>query len=111
MKINKTYLHFIIILILLKAILLTTVFLGYNVIPFNQKMYDDNFKFFDQQDSFLGIWQPWDSQWYLKIARDGYFTEKVEKISDVAVLAFFPLFPLLIYLFNFIFNGRDAHFL
>ena len=83
----------------------TIAFIGYHTIPFNQKMYNDNFKFFDKQESFFGIWQTWDSQWYMKIARDGYFTGKIGDLSDKAVFAFFPLYPLLIYLFNFGFNN------
>ena len=105
MHIKNTYLYLILFLIIIKILVFTIAFIGYHTIPFNQKMYNDNFKFFDKQESFFGIWQTWDSQWYMKIARDGYFTGKIGDLSDKAVFAFFPLYPLLIYLFNFGFNN------
>lgn len=95
----------LLIFLFIKIIIFTTAFIGYHTIPFNQKMYNDNFKFFDKQESVIGIWQPWDSQWYMKIARDGYFSGKIGDLSDKAIFAFFPFYPLLIYLFNFVFNN------
>ncbi|MBI4453201.1 hypothetical protein HY636_00995 [Candidatus Woesearchaeota archaeon] len=105
MHVKNIYLYLLLIFIIIKILVFTTAFIGYNTIPFNQNMYNNNFKFFDKQETFSGIWQPWDSQWYMKIARDGYFAGKIGDLSDKAVFAFFPLYPLLIYLFNFGFNN------
>ena len=44
--------------------------------------------------SFLNIWGVWDSTFYLRIAEIGY--------NDTTILAFFPLYPLLIKLLNYI---------
>lgn len=103
--INKTYLKLILFLIIIKLILFSGAFLGYKIIPFDDEMYDSNFNFFEKGDGFFEIWQTWDSQWYLKIARDGYFTGSFTEMSDIAVYAFFPLFPLLIYFLNFLFSN------
>jgi hypothetical protein len=45
-----------------------------------------------QGTGFFGIWQRFDTNWYLSIATDGYF--KVQQV------AFFPLYPTLIRLFS-----------
>ncbi len=47
---------------------------------------------------FLEPWARWDSEWYLKIARQGYD-------SGNSSSAFFPLYPLAIAAFHFVFFG------
>lgn len=58
----------------------------------------------------LGIW---DAQWYLRIADDGYPPREVfEAYSDPRFMggltyAFFPFYPLILFLFNFIFQNIE----
>lgn len=44
----------------------------------------------DPHSPFLSLWAKWDSQWYVQIARDGYWFQPLQ-MSNVA---FFPLYPL-----------------
>ncbi len=44
----------------------------------------------DPNSPFLSLWAKWDSQWYIQIARDGYWFQPLQ-MSNVA---FFPLYPL-----------------
>lgn len=48
----------------------------------------------------LGIWQRFDTNWYLKIARDGYN-------RDDGSTVYFPLYPLLVRIVGTLFGGRD----
>jgi hypothetical protein len=48
----------------------------------------------------LGVWQRWDTLWYMLIARGGY------SLSDTRIFAP-PLYPLLMRLFGLIGNGDD----
>ena len=43
----------------------------------------------DPNSPFLSLWAKWDSQWYIQIARDGYWFQPFQ-MSNVA---FFPLYP------------------
>lgn len=40
--------------------------------------------------AFLSMWSKWDSQWYVQIAREGYFFRPMQQSN----VAFFPLYPL-----------------
>jgi hypothetical protein len=44
----------------------------------------------DPSSSFLSLWAKWDSQWYVQIARDGYWFQPLRQSN----VAFFPLYPL-----------------
>lgn len=58
----------------------------------------------------LGVW---DAQWYLRIADDGYPPREVfESYSDPRFMggltyAFFPFYPLILFLFNFVFRNIE----
>ncbi len=51
-------------------------------------------------DRLLGVWSRWDGEWFLAIAQNGYR-------PDNGTSAFFPLFPLLIKLVNFLLGGNN----
>lgn len=53
-------------------------------------------------DSFYSIWRTWDTQHYIRIATYGYNNMEIEYGNILIV--FFPLFPLLIKLFSFVFQ-------
>jgi hypothetical protein len=44
----------------------------------------------DPNSAFLSLWAKWDSQWYVQIARDGYWYQPLQQSN----VAFFPLYPL-----------------
>ncbi|MCS7056273.1 MAG: hypothetical protein NZM18_08915 [Thermoflexales bacterium] len=44
----------------------------------------------DPNSTFLSLWAKWDSQWYVQIARDGYWFQPLRQSN----VAFFPLYPL-----------------
>jgi hypothetical protein len=45
----------------------------------------------DPNSPFFSLWAKWDSQWYVQIARDGYWFQPLQQSN----VAFFPLYPLL----------------
>ncbi len=55
-------------------------------------------------DSFISIWNVWDTPHYLKIAQYGYTTSTVDERH--LHIVFFPLFPYLTKVFSFVF--RDS---
>lgn len=44
----------------------------------------------DPNSTFLSLWAKWDSQWYVQIARNGYWFQPLRQSN----VAFFPLYPL-----------------
>ena len=44
----------------------------------------------DPTSPFLSFWAKWDCQWYVQIARDGYWFQPLQQSN----VAFFPLYPL-----------------
>ena len=44
----------------------------------------------DPNSPFLSLWAKWDSQWYIQIARTGYWYQPLQQSN----VAFFPLYPL-----------------
>lgn len=44
----------------------------------------------DPTSTFVSFWAKWDSQWYVQIARDGYWYQPLQQSN----VAFFPLYPL-----------------
>lgn len=57
---------------------------------------------FTGNDSFLGIWGRWDAVQYLKIAQEGY----VANGDDRFLIVFFPLYPALVALLQFILSDQ-----
>ncbi len=55
----------------------------------------------NEAPSLDGIWNRWDAPHYTKIAENGYVAEGDDKV----LIAFFPLYPALIRLFNYAFNN------
>ena len=45
----------------------------------------------DPNSPFLSLWAKWDSQWYIQIAREGYWFQPLRQSN----VAFFPLYPML----------------
>lgn len=54
-------------------------------------------------ESFLSIWNRWDTQHYISIASDGYSSSTVNERH--LLIAFFPLYPFLIKILSFIFRN------
>lgn len=54
-------------------------------------------------DSFISHWNSWDTPHYLNIAREGYSSSTVNERH--LLIVFFPLYPLLIKIFSFIFQN------
>ena len=54
-------------------------------------------------ESFISIWNTWDTQHYIKIAKHGYSTRIIE--DRHLLIVFFPLFPLLTKVFSFVFQN------
>ncbi|MGB2691482.1 MAG: glycosyltransferase family 39 protein, partial [Thermodesulfobacteriota bacterium] len=54
-------------------------------------------------ETFISIWNVWDTQHYLNIAKEGYSSSTVGERH--LLIAFFPLFPLLTKLFSFVFQN------
>jgi len=54
-------------------------------------------------DSFISIWNIWDAPHYLNIAGEGYSSSTVNERH--LLIAFFPLYPLLIKIFSFVFQN------
>jgi len=54
-------------------------------------------------DSFISLWNNWDTPHYLKIAKEGYSSSTVGERH--LLIAFFPLFPLITKLFSFVFQN------
>ena len=60
-------------------------------------------------NKFLDIWGSWDTGWYLDIAENGYSSTMVSSLPKKTCcgqnnFGFFPLYPLLIKYFNFLFH-------
>ncbi len=56
----------------------------------------------DPNSPFLSLWAKWDSQWYIQIAREGYWYQPVKQSN----VAFFPLYPMLTRLLAPLFGGN-----
>jgi hypothetical protein len=48
--------------------------------------------------SYIKLWSVWDSNWYLKIAQNGYSDSYSFDPSKYASVGFFPLYPLLVFI-------------
>lgn len=90
------------------------------LIPFNQTNYIDNFHHFfedprikNEQFDLLNALGQSDAQWYLKIALDGYPTEILsapegyKNAWEILIYAFFPIYPLVLFLFNLVFKDIE----
>ena len=106
--------------IVLQLSIYFTILFFYNTIPFEKQSYlymshhyvqdarvnDGNFSFIRS----LGVW---DAQWYLRIADAGYPSKAVfdahpdPRFMGALSYAFFPLYPLLLAIFNFIFHNIE----
>ncbi len=84
----------LILLVIYKLLLYIPAFLGY--------YYNYRLEKFNPQ-ILLNFWNYWDSGWYLSIAKNGYTGVNA---------SFFPLYPLLIKVFSYIFGFRfSAYFI
>ena len=57
----------------------------------------------DKLPEFLQYFVKWDSGFYLELAEKGYFFDQAKELYNVA---FFPLYPLLIKIFSFVFRSE-----
>lgn len=51
---------------------------------------------------YLQMWAVWDSQWYLKIAEQGYADDRPFVPTEYSTIGFFPLYPATILIIEFI---------
>lgn len=56
--------------------------------------------------SWLRMWGVWDTGWYLKIAQEGYPHYSALQLLKQNNFGFFPLYPLMIRIFSWIFAGN-----
>ena len=68
--------------------------------PYHKDGFGVQFGFYPA-NLWLDIWGVWDAKWYLSIAANGYSPNPVGAYADYA---FFPLYPLLMRLFDFVIN-------
>ncbi len=81
---------------LVKAAVLLTVFLAYELLPFNAANFRANFVDpLRQTVSLATAYSTWDGQHYLYLSENGYHAGEISA-------AFFPLYPLLIHLGGFL---------
>ncbi|MFA6296065.1 MAG: mannosyltransferase family protein [Patescibacteria group bacterium] len=57
----------------------------------------------DKLPEFLQYFVKWDSGFYLEIAKSGYFFDQAKNLYNTA---FFPLYPLLIKIFSYVFQSQ-----
>lgn len=89
------------------------VVLFHGALPFNTDVYTNQSHHYFQDsrmnnEGFILLRNiaGWDAQWYLRIADDGY-PKELNQYMGALTYAFFPLYPLLLYLINFIFHNIE----
>jgi Gpi18-like mannosyltransferase len=79
------------LVLIIKGLILIFAFQSYQIVT-DKPLTDSNM--------FLGIWKHWDAEHYLRLAQTGYAADG----EDRFLITFFPLYPALIGLFQFIFR-------
>ncbi len=105
MKISKQIKNIVIIFILVKLFIFLVGTVGFYTFPISEDYYRNSYVFQEKENDFFSIWNSWDTQWYLRLAEEGYSINP-QQASDVQTWGFFPMLPLLMWLFSFIFQNK-----
>ena len=89
----------------LKILIIIVGIIAFYSLPFSDFYYENNYRFAESEGGFIDLWTPWDGQWYLKIANEGYKPHS-QDVYDIQSRAFLPLYPLLIWIFSLIFQSK-----
>lgn len=118
---NKTFKKAFVSFLLLNLLLYLFIINFYKQIPFDSESYINNFHHFFEDPrikggefNFLNALGQSDAQWYLKIASSGYpknprdiFAQDYKGSWEELIYAFFPLYPVILHLLNFIFKNIE----
>ncbi len=92
----KKYKYAIVVFLIVKIVFAVILFVTYPLAPFSAfDYYANGYRFAEAIGIFEKHLAAYDGQWYLHIARYGYFQFPAE-ITQAQAYAFFPLYPLLI---------------
>ncbi len=104
----KKYKYIIGVFLAVKIIFAVILFVTYPLLPFSAfDYYANGYRFAEATGILEKHLAAYDGQWYLHIARYGYFHFPAE-VTQAQAYAFFPLYPLLIYLFSKLLVGNLA---
>jgi len=97
--ISQDLLNVAVLILSLKIAFIVAAIFAYNLLPIGKSFYSVNF-IYPPNDPFsvFSIFKTWDGQHYLFLADRGYSSSGISS-------TFYPLFPLLISLFNSLFNN------
>ena len=95
---NSTVIGICIFVIVVKLALLLTGAFAFSYLPFAKTIYQSNFHYPTKESSYLLPFKTWDGAHYLYLAQKGYNTGQESN-------RFFPLYPALIVLVNFILHN------
>lgn len=108
---TKSFKKSLTIFVLINLILYLFIQLFNNLIPFNAYSYYTHVyhflqdpRYYHQSFNFLRSLDQYDAQWYIYIASKGYSTVKIGSYSNYA---FFPLYPITLFLVNILFGNIE----
>lgn len=101
---KKEILNIILLFIGWRVVIQLIAFLGKYRLFLNQDNAYDHLSpwSIDKLPEFLQYFVKWDSGFYLEIAKSGYFFDQAKNLYNTA---FFPLYPLLIKIFSYVFQS------
>lgn len=114
---NRTLFLYFLLFFCINALLYFSISYFHALVPFNKIDYLATHRFVEDPRAtgggfeFFSSFVKHDSQWYFKIARDGYpyhptnINLKDKKILDGLSYAYFPLYPLILYIVDIVFHN------
>lgn len=109
MFISRSFKFSLLIFILINVFLYLFIFFFHDIIPFNTFEYYYHAyhylpdpRYYHQSFDFFRALDQWDAQWYIDIASRGY-----SQMSGSYMYAFFPMYPLTVFMINYIFNNIE----
>lgn len=96
--------RYILLLFIITRIILTLI--GVLSRTLLEPYHGDEYVWIYSEKLWLDIWGVWDTGWYLGIADNGYTATTAVNLNYQADYAFFPLYPLIIRLFNLVVNNN-----
>ncbi len=93
--------YVVVLAIIIKLFIFEVGFLGSHLFYVSEPYFSNAYHFEPRPEGFFGQWSSWDTQWFLKIANEGYPNPPASTF-DISSRSFFPLYPLLIWLFSLI---------
>lgn len=106
MRLSRVYFKIIAVVLVFKIVFLAIGLIAISALPYSKSNYEINFHFPDNETKMIAHLKTWDAQHYLFLAEKGY--EKGRESNR-----FFPLYPILIKIFSFVFQSKllTAHLL